>query len=865
MIGQTISHYKILEKLGEGGMGVMYKAEDTKLHRTVALKFLPPELTRDEEAKKRFVHEAQAASSLDHNNICAVHEIDETVEGQLFICMNYYDGETLKKKIEKGPLKLDDAIEITIQIAQGLLKAHEQKIIHRDIKPANIFITKDGDIKILDFGLAKLTGQKMMTKLGSTLGTIAYMSPEQAHGEEVNQRTDIWSLGVVLYEMIIGKLPFRGDYEQAILYSIMSEEPSPITSLRTGIPMELERIVMKALAKKQEERYQHIDEMLVDLRKLKTTIERSEIAAVPFESKKKLRKLIFFISGMVLIVTLLIAIWMLLQINSDRSEKSKFIAVLPFHPITNSEEDKSFAEGIHDDILTQLGKIRDLKVIARTTMMHYQNTQQTIKEIADELGVGVILEGSTRRSGNVIRITAQLIDAETEEHLWADSYDRQYADIFAIQSDVAQKIATALQIKLAKEELHAIQTKPTENLEAWEYFRKGKYFWNFAYGYEGNLKSAEMFEKACELDTDFTLAFAWQAYIHAGIYVQAPDMNLDMHIKKYENAIDRAITLSPDLPEINLARGYYFRSFKKDLRSAIKEAEIANIKRPNDPDILRLLSMLTGYNGDNKGALRLAEKIYELDPKGNPGASTASWQAFLLGRYSESERWADIMIANNPASSNAYVRKLWVIIFGYGDLKRAEDILEKARKNVTMEKTILTDFEYLIYFYKRDYTRALLINYSLEDWHRFIDRAILLKLMNRNKEAKANFDSLRVSRLELLKKQSDYPGYDPIFLAIAYAGLGEKARALNELAKVDSISTILKYYLVKYNWIQVYFYILLGDNSSALQYLEKNASSPWSLTPALLRLDPMLDPLRSDPRFKKIIAKAEERIKENKQ
>lgn len=272
MVGRTISHYRIIDKLGGGGMGVVYKAEDTKLHRTVALKFLPPELTRDDEAKQRFINEAQAASSIDHNNICDIHEIGETSDEQLFICMNYYDGETLKKKIQRGTIPIDQVIDIGIQIATGLQKAHSKGIIHRDIKPANIFITNDGVVKILDFGLAKLSGQTMITRMGSTLGTVAYMSPEQASGQAVDKRTDIWSLGVVLYEMITGLLPFRGEFDNAILYSILNEKPEPIVGLKSDILPELEKIIYKCLEKNKESRYPQINGLLSDLAEIKSKI-----------------------------------------------------------------------------------------------------------------------------------------------------------------------------------------------------------------------------------------------------------------------------------------------------------------------------------------------------------------------------------------------------------------------------------------------------------------------------------------------------------------------------------------------------------------------------------------------------------------
>ena len=315
MIGQTVSHYRILEHLGGGGMGVVYKAEDTKLKRTVALKFLPPDLTRDPDAKERFVREAQAASALQHNNICNVHDIDETRDGQIFIVMDLYEGETLKKKIERGPLKIETVIDLAIQVAQGLARAHEQGIVHRDIKPANIMVTSDGVAKIVDFGLAKLRGLSMRTRTGSTLGTAAYMSPEQAKGESVDHRTDIWSLGVALFEMVTGQLPFKGDYENAVMYSILNTDPEPLTALRTGVPMELERIVTKALAKKRDERYQHVDDMLVDLRVLRTNLsDRTASSADPVPGRaarpvRRWRQLSPWFAALLMALVAAVAFW----------------------------------------------------------------------------------------------------------------------------------------------------------------------------------------------------------------------------------------------------------------------------------------------------------------------------------------------------------------------------------------------------------------------------------------------------------------------------------------------------------------------------------------------------------------------------
>ena len=312
LIGRIISHYRILERIGAGGMGVVYKAEDTRLGRTVALKFLPPELTRDPKAKQRFIQEARAASAMDHSNICTIFEVDEIENDQLFISMAYYQGRTLKERIAAGPFELGEAIEIAVQIAQGLAKAHSHGIVHRDVKPGNVFITSDAQVKVFDFGLAKLAGQLRLTSTGKTMGTVSYMSPEQGRGEEIGPRTDIWALGVILYEMLTGESPFKGDYDAAVMYSIMNEDPAPIDGIRAGVPEELSRIVKKALAKNQAERYQNVNDMLSDLNALKQQLDFARFTGThEWNFKSKERRWVFAVAAVAITAATIAVVWLL--------------------------------------------------------------------------------------------------------------------------------------------------------------------------------------------------------------------------------------------------------------------------------------------------------------------------------------------------------------------------------------------------------------------------------------------------------------------------------------------------------------------------------------------------------------------------
>jgi serine/threonine protein kinase len=623
MIGKTISHYKILEKLGGGGMGVVYKAEDTKLHRIVALKFLPPELTRDKEAKLRFIHEAQAASSLDHNNICAIHEVDETDDGQIFICMNYYDGETLKKKIEKGPLKLEEAIDITIQIASGLQKAHEKGIVHRDIKPANIFIINDGIVKILDFGLAKLSGQTMMTKIGSTLGTVAYMSPEQARGEEVDHRTDIWSLGVVLYEILTGKLPFRSDYEQAMIYSIINEAPTPVTEVRTGIPLELEMIITKCLEKDSSNRYQQADELIIDLHQLKKEVksERGELEKVygKVQSEKTSKNLVRFTAGIIFIV--IVAGYFLLNrmMNHKQSEVIKSIAILPFDDMSPQKDQEYFCDGMTEQITTNLSRLQNLRVRGRNSVMQFKNTSKTIPQIAKELNVGYLLEGSIRKDANRVRVTVQLIKADDDYHLWANDYDRELDDIFMVQDDIAKTVTGILVTKLSAAEEEKIKTPKPINTEAYEYFMKGKYYHGKKFFNSNDIKDFTIAEKmlltAIKLDSNYAAAYVELADLYNTYYWRKAktDTEKNKYMNLQEQYLQKAFHLDPNSAEINRVQGniYYAKGDRENAYQYLKRCvELDKNNIDNNIDFCTFLVQRGLYDVSIKYYLR----VIELDP-----------------------------------------------------------------------------------------------------------------------------------------------------------------------------------------------------------------------------------------------------------
>ncbi len=708
MIGKTISHYKILEKLGEGGMGVVYKAEDIKLGRPVALKFLPSNLTKDPDAKKRFIQEAKAASALDHSNICVIYEVDELDTGEMFIAMGYYDGETLKTKIEQGPVSIEESVDIALQIARGLDKAHAKGIIHRDIKPANIVLTRDGRILILDFGVAKLLGQTKLTKTGASIGTAAYMSPEQIRGEEVGPGADQWALGVVCYEMLTAQLPFQGEYEQALTYSILNDDLNDVTHLRPDCPEKLTAAVKKTLEKDGKDRYKGVSRLIEDLRQIQKELALMEDG-----------------------------------VQKDKTTDSPSIAVLPFANMSADPENEYFSDGLTEELINAFTKIEGLRVVARTSSFIFKGKDVDIREIGQKLNVRSVLEGSVRKAGNRIRITAQLINVQDGYHLWSEQYDRELEDVFAIQDEISNQIAETLKASLGRETVSIEHSKP--DVKAYEIYLKGRYYWS-KFGPESIQKAIECFNTAIEMDPGFALAHAALAETYVTISnpfgsiptkeampkaKQAAEkaLSIDPNLaeayvslgavatffewdrKKAEEHFQRAISLNPNLPNARFWYELALSCLDQDFDEGKKQLKIAFKSDPLNMAVLLRFGYTHYYKYEFDTAIEYFEKMIELEPNspiGHHGLSDAYGQkaeydralaegekAVEMGQYAttfvgvlgtycgragKEERARELLDILLDRSKKTYVPPFWiaVIYLGMNDFDRTFEWLEKS-------------------------------------------------------------------------------------------------------------------------------------------------------------------------------------------
>ncbi len=768
MIGQTISHYKILEELGAGGMGVVYKAEDTKLKRIVALKFLPPELTRDKDAKTRFIHEAQAASALQHNNICAIHEIDETPDGRLFISMDCYEGETLKEKIARGPLPVEEAMDIVSQVAAGLSEAHAAGMVHRDIKPANTVVTDKGVVKILDFGLAKLTGQTKVTKTGTTVGTVAYMSPEQARGGETDSRSDIWSLGVMLYEMLTGRLPFRGEVEPAMLYSIMNEDPEPVTKTRGEVPIVLEDIIEKALAKDPAKRYETMDGLLSDLEALRDRITLG-IKERRFRALRRLKRRKRLAVGTAAAVVV-VAATVLVQVFHTRSMAIDSVAVLPFVNLSGDEEQEYFSDGMTEALINELGQIGELTVISRTSVMRYKETDKTLPEIARELNVDAVVEASVLRSGDQVRITAQLIRANPERQMWAESYERDARDVLLLHSEVARAIAGEIQVTLTPQEQARLASVRVVSPEAYDLYLRGKHHY-YKMTKEGAEKGIEYFHQAIEADSSYAPAYAMLAAVYEW-YSFLGYLPQEEAYAKCTALIEKALEIDDTLAEAYMALAGVKGYFLWDWIGAETEFKRSFELNPGLSDAHCEYAWGLMAWGRTEEALAEAERCLELDPLGYLPNWVMSHMYCLARQYDQAIAQTQRMIELELNVPQPYHDLATV----YEQVGRYEDAIEARRQFMTLSGSPPGKIAAMDSAYSES---------GPEGYWRW--------------------------RLEGLKDQYDrYPSV----VAMYYAQLGERDQAIAWLERA---------YERHDGWLY------------------------------LLKVHPLLDPLRDDPRYKDLV------------
>jgi eukaryotic-like serine/threonine-protein kinase len=662
LIGRTISHYRVLAKLGGGGMGVVYRAEDPRLKRNVALKFLPED-SRDPSALERLRREAQAASALNHPNICTIYDIGEN-EGEYFIAMEVLDGQTLRERISGKPLPLSLLLELGVQVADGLEAAHIEGVIHRDLKPSNIFVTSRVRAKILDFGLARRTRPKFcqantpngditltldeqhLTSPGEILGTIAYMSPEQARGEELDSRTDIFSLGSVLYEMATGRPPFAGRTSALLFDSLLHRTPAPPSSLNPEIPPELDRTIMKTLEKDREVRCQSAAEVRADLKRLirdtgSARKPQSSDAVVPQqvpESAFSPRRQGLWLAA-VLVALLALAVALDVGHIRDRLFGSHAgghvgsVAVLPLTNLSHDPEQEYFADGMTDELITDLAKISALRVIARTSVMQYKATQKPIAQIAKELGVDAVVEGTVLRSGDKVRITAQLIDAPTEKHLWADSYERDLRDVLSLQNDVARSIAQKIRVQLTPQQQTQLAAARPVSPEAHEAFLKGRYFAAML-SPDGFEKAFLYFRQAIDAEPTYALAYAEMAETYcwgAATYI-LPHRDA---LPKAKAAALKAVEIDDSLGEAHNALAWVKYDYDWQFKEAEQEFKRALELSPGNANIHLWYANFLVQAGRVDESIAEFKTAQSLDPLSPIIGSLAATPLIASGKYDE--------------------------------------------------------------------------------------------------------------------------------------------------------------------------------------------------------------------------------------
>jgi serine/threonine protein kinase/tetratricopeptide (TPR) repeat protein len=893
MIGSTISHYKILEKLGEGGMGIVYKAHDIKLDRTVALKFLPHHLTANEAEQARFLQEARAAAQINHPNVCSIIDIQE-FNGEQYIVMEYVDGQTLRAKIQDSGLKIQDALTFAIQAAEAFHEAHNKGIVHRDIKCENIMVNSRNQIKVMDFGLAKLKGSLKLTRTSSTVGTLAYMAPEQIQSGEVDARSDIFSFGVVLFEMLTGHMPFRGEHEASMMYSIINEEPEPVTKFRPELSAEYVHIFSRCFEKDPADRYQSMNDLLIDLRRLKresAKVSRASLASMPIPEtnvsystekqtppprspqpvEKKSSAIKFAAIGGILLA-IIVAVLFMMNRQSDTSSTpsgpgKKMMAVLPFENM-GAPDQEYFADGITEEITSRLSGLSGLAVIARTSAIQYKKSTKPLKEIGTELGVDYVLQGTIRWGQTAdgkqrVRVNPALIKVSDATQVWSQPYDEVLSDVFTMQSDIATQVANALGVSLLQPERKILEAKLTENSEAYDVYLRGRDYFQRSYAKQDFVIAIQMFERAVELDPKFAAAFAKMGETHAAMYWFFYDHSND-RLALAKQAIDKALALDPELSDAHQAFGYYYYWGFLDYENALNELNIALKTNPSNSRLLLGIGSVQRRQGKTELAAVTMVKAFELDPRAAEIAYNTAQTYGLLRKFDEAYRYIDRALALAPDVAQRILYKAELHWLSDGDTKTVTALIDQASATADVNDKILVQwYRALNEEFSGNYENALAVFSSgltkpLDSQFNFIPASFqtgrLYALMGRNELSHTFYDSARVTLEDLINKQPEDARYHSA-LGLAYAGLGRKDDAIREGKSGVDLLPVSKEAWRGARRLRdlAKIYVLVGNYPDALQTLETLFAMPSEVTPTLLRLDPSWASIRNRPEFQKFL------------
>jgi len=867
--GTQIDHFRIDHELGRGGAGVVYLAQDTKLDRKVAIKSLPSELVRDAKMRSRLKREAKLLASLDHPNIATIHDIVEHEESGGYLILEYIAGDTLAERISHRPLDLREALSIAQQITEAMAAAHEHDVIHRDLKPGNIKITPEGKVKVLDFGLAKAASseapnqQSTITERGKVIGTPAYMSPEQARGQPTDKRSDIWSLGCVLYEMLTGRVPFEGETISDTLANVLQTEPD-WQALPQSTPANIRSLLRHCLKKDPHLRLRDIGDASIEI--------NETLSSPPVTIPLKLRRMAMIIGAAVIIVLIAAALWLTFEKKAQPSSKEIRLLVLPFENL-GSAEDEYFAAGITDAITARLAVIHGLGVISRQSAMQYKKREKSAQVIRKELRVDYILEGTVQRERpsdptSRVRIIPQLIKASDDTHVWAQTYDNDMSEVFRLQSDLAERVAQALDITLLEPERRALESRPTENMEAYDYYLRGKEYYHRSL-LENDFRIAiRMYEKAVELDPTFALAYAKLSSVHVDMYWEYYDRS-KQRLAMAKQAVDRAFQLNPNLPETHLALGHYYYHGHLDYDRALEQFAIARRSQPNNSELLLSIGWVQRRQGKFERAVVTLKKASELDPLSNKLTAQVGITLMLQRKYPEAERYYERTISLAPDQPVSYYFKARLYLCWKGSIERARAVLKEALQNIkSAEGTGIGIANLLVNIdlYDGNYQGALdRLSFEPEDIDYttyFIPKALryarIHRYMNEKELAKRYHDEARSILESKIEEQPEDPRFHSS-LGIVYAALGRKEDALREGKLGVKLLPV-----TKDAWAGTFrvedlarIYVMVGEFDAAIDQLEFLLFVPGDMSIPLLRLDPAWDPLRNNPRFKKLLRSGE--------